>query len=302
VDIVLIIIEMNLKSDIVMNNRFIGALWCAVGMLGLSGCGGGNVDTASGADDAISQFKMVQVLKSAERDYLCEGALFADSLSLYSKVNVAVEWPVQMGGYDIRPLQDSLIARAFLHPKESLEQSMMASLDNPQGSDTYKMVRVDSIPDRSSAVVLYHGTVVSSVAFSPRFIVYQIMSSMYEGGAHGLTVSTFLNYDFVKGRVIDFDSAFLPESSEALLNAVKEKLMSDNGVESLKELDAKGFFTDQLFLSRNFYLQGYNVVFHYQPYDIAPYSTGAVDVSIPFYVISDYLSPDVVEMLSKDSF
>ncbi|MCM1505206.1 MAG: RsiV family protein [Muribaculum sp.] len=267
--------------------------------LGLWGCGHSkNTDW----DYEINDFKVVQVVKSAERDYLCEGALFADSLNVYSKVNVAIEWPEQMGDYNIRPLQDSLIARTFIHPRRTLEESILSSLDNPQGSDTYKMVRIDSIPDKSRAMVLYHGTVVSSVAFSPKFIVYQILTSIYEGGAHGLTVSNFLNYDFAKGEVIDFDRAFKPGSEEALFDVVKGKLMADNGVSSLKELDAKGFFTDQLFLSHNFYLQGYEVVFHYHPYDIAPYATGAVDVRVPFYVVSDYLSPEVLEILSEDSF
>ena len=283
----------------IMKYSRIGLLACAAGMLGLWSCGGG---AASQGAVKIDEFKVVQVVKSAEKDYLCEGAMFADSLNVYSKVNVAIEWPEQMGNYDIRTLQDSLIARTFLKPKKTLEESILASLDNPQGSDTYKMVPIDSIPEMSRAMVLYHGTIVSAVAFSPRFIVYQIMSSVYEGGAHGLTVSQFLNYDFTSGKVIDFDSAFKPGSAEALLDAVKDKLMSDNGVSSMEELNEKGFFTDQIFLSKNFYLQGYDVVFHYHPYDIAPYSTGAVDVRVPFYVISDYLSPEVVEILSKDSF
>ncbi len=276
-----------------------GSLACAVGLLGLSACGHSQ---KMDWDSEINEFKVVQTVKSAERDYLCEGALFADSLNVYSKVNVAVEWPEQMGNYDIKPLQDSLIARAFIHPEKTVEQSILTALDNPQGSDTYKMVGIDSIPDKSKAMVLYHGTVVSSVAFSPKFIVYQIMTSIYEGGAHGLTISNFLNYDFAKGEVIDFNSAFKPGSDKALFDIVKGKLMADNGVSTLKELDAKGFFSDQLFLSHNFYLQGYDVVFHYHPYDIAPYSTGAVDVRVPFYVVSDYLSPEVLEILSEDSF
>ena len=285
----------------VMNRRilFVGVSACVLSLAGLTSCGGGEQKSGYGE---IDEFKIVQVVKSAERDYLCEGALWADSLNVYSKVNVAVEWPLQIGGYDIRTLQDSLVARSFLHPKANLEESILASLDNPQGSDTYKMVRVDSIPDLSSAMVLYHGTVVSEVAFSPRFVVYQILNSVYEGGAHGLTLSRFLNYDLVKGRVVDFDSAFKPGSSEALFEKVKSKLMSDNGVSSLKELDEKGFFSDQLFLTHNFYFQGYDVVFHYHPYDIAPYATGAVDVRVPFYLIGDYLSPDVIDMLSEASF
>lgn len=282
-----------------MKYSWIGLLACSAGLLGLWSCVGGGT-TAN--VDKIDEFKVVQVVKSAEKDYMCEGALFADSLNVYSKVNVAIEWPEQMGGYDIKALRDSLIARTFLNPKRTLEESILASLDNPQGGDTYKMIPIDSIPEMSKSMVLYHGTIVSAVAFSPRFIVYQIMSSVYEGGAHGLTVSQFLNYDFASGRVIDFDSAFKPGSAEALLKAVKDKLMADNGVSSMEELASKGFFTDQIYLSKNFYLQGYDVVFHYHPYDIAPYSTGAVDVRVPFYVISDYLSPDVIKILSEDSF
>ena len=282
-----------------MKKSAISILVSGMCIAGLCSCsGGGNPES----DGVINEFKVEQVIKSAERDYLCEGAWFSDSVGVYSKVNVAVEWPEKMGSYDIKPLQDTLIALSFIHPERTIDQSIIKALDSPQGSDTYKMVMVDSISASVKAMVLYRGTVVSSIAYSPRFIVYQIMTSSYEGGAHGLTLSQFLNYDFVEGKVIDFDNAFKPGSHEALFSAVKNKLMADNGVESLAELGSKGFFTDQLFLSHNFYLQGYDVVFHYHPYDIAPYSTGAVDVRVPFYVISDYLSPEVMDILSKDSF
>jgi hypothetical protein len=66
--------------------------------------------------------------------------------------------------------------------------------------------------------------------------------------------------------------------------------MTQYDVSSLAELDAKGIFSDQLFLTHNFYISGDSVVFHYNPYDIAPYSEGAIDVVVPYLQIADYVN------------
>ncbi|WP_295731864.1 RsiV family protein [uncultured Muribaculum sp.] len=266
----------------------------------ITGCSKKN-SNAPESDSRINNFQVVQTIKSAERDYSYTGAnaVFNDSIPVYSKVSVTIQWPDKMGAFNIKPLQDSLMAAIYESPKASIDETILAALEAPRGKDIYKMEPVDSIPTQKLAMTLYNDKIASAVTFNPNFIVYQVMSSIYDGGAHGMSVSRFINYDFDSARVITPELAFRPGSDEKLLDAVKNQLMKMYGVSSLKDLNGKGVFSDQIFLSKEFYLQGYNIVFHYNPYDIAPYSTGSIDVPVPYYTISEYLSPEVLRLFAS---
>lgn len=253
------------------------------------------------SDSRINNFEVVQTIKSAERDYSCVGAdaVFNDSIPVYSKVSVTIQWPDKMGEYNIKPLQDSLMAAIYESPKASIDETILAALESPRGNDIYKMEPVDSIPAHKLAMTLYNDKIASAVTFDRNYIVYQVMTSIYDGGAHGMSVSHFINYDFDSARVITPELAFRPGSDEKLLEAIKSQLMKMYGVTTLQQLDSKGVFSAQIFLSNEFYLQGYNVMFHYNPYDIAPYSTGSIDVPVPYYMIRECLTPEVFRLFTS---
>lgn len=252
-------------------------------------------------DNTISNFQIIQTVKTATRSYICKGAnaVFADSMPIYSKVHLTIQWPEELGGFNIQPLQDSIMSAIYENPKTSIDETILAALDSPEGSDTYIMEEIDSIPSAEQTMTLYRDKIVSAITFSPSYIVYQIMTSSYNGGAHGMSVSRFINYDFDSTRVITPQLAFKPGCDETLLKAIQEQLMAMCQVRTLSELDNYGIFSNQIFVSPEFYLQGYNIVFHYNPYDIAPYSTGSIDVPVPYYAIRDCLTPEVLSLLAS---
>lgn len=92
-------------------------------------------------ESTISNFQIVQTVKSATRNYICKGAnaVFADSLPIYSKVHLTIQWPEELGGINIQPLQDSIITAIYETPKTSIDETILAALDSPEGSDTYIM-------------------------------------------------------------------------------------------------------------------------------------------------------------------
>ena len=287
-----------------MNLKFYTPM--VAGLLMLSACSqsasnGNNED--SGTTEGISNFEVKQTVKTLERTYACKGAsaVFDDSIPVFSVVRMAVQWPDKMGDCNIKVLQDSLLTMMFDDPAINIDESMVRAGENPEGADLFTMQPVDSLP-AEGAMVYMRDMISSVVTFSSQYVVYEVMTSVYDGGAHGLTNSRYLTYDFGKGRVIDANVMFRPDSEDALLKAIKSELMADNGVSTLKELYAKVYFSDQIYVSHNVYLQGYDVVFHYNPYEIAPYSEGSVDVRIPFYEISDQLTPEVLNIFNTIDF
>lgn len=131
----------------------------------------------------------------------------------------------------------------------------------------------------------------SAVSSNSDFISYQITTYSYTGGAHGMTESHYVNYDLDSATVITAANAFRPNTESYVLQAIKDNLMTQYDATSMEELEQKGIFTDQIFTSPNFYLEGSEIVFHYNPYDIAPYSEGSIEVRVPYYQIKNCLSP-----------
>lgn len=268
-------------------------------------CKNGTADnTAQASDNGITDFEIKQTVKSLERNYICEGAetYYDDSTEVYSTVRIAIEWPEVMGGNDLKTLKDSLLATIFDKPEATINASMLKAAENPEGADLFKMKLIDSIPTMKPAMVYSRDMIASIITFSPKFISYQIMTAIYNGGAHGMAESRYINYDFATGKVLTYDNAFKPDSEAELLNAIKDNLMTRYNVSSMKELDKRGIFADQIYVSKNFYLQGYDIVFHYNPYEIAPYSEGSINVRVPYFQIEEALNPEVITLLTDNDF
>lgn len=285
-------------------NLLTGILATAIA-LATGACGSKTSETTTQeTNDGITNFEIKQTVKSLEKNYICEGseAYYDDSVKVYSTVRIAIEWPEKMSDYNLKTLQDSLLASIFDKPAATINESMIASAAKPEGSDIFKMKEVDSIPTSVPAMVYSRDMISSVITFSPKFISYQVMTATYNGGAHGMTESHYVNYDFSTGKVLGYDSAFKPDSEAQLLQAIKDNLMTRYNVSSMKELDQRGIFTDQIYVSKNFYLQGYDVVFHYNPYDIAPYSEGSIDVRVPYFQITDCITPEVTRLLTDNDF
>lgn len=258
-------------------------------------------DNVSEVSSAVNNFEITQVVKTAQRNYLCTGddAVFGDSLPVYSVSTVAIQWPEKLGNYNIKLLQDSLKMMAFGAENGEIDEIIVSALDHPQGEDLYEMTRVDSIPYNKECMVLYKTVISSAVAFSPQFIVYQVMTSMYDGGAHGISLSRYITYLFNSNRILDIPTAFRPGSETGLLDAIRDQLMTQYGATSLDELNDNGIFTDQLYVSPNFYIHGYDIVFHYNPYDIAAFSEGNIDVSVPYQALAEYLTPEMLSIMER---
>ncbi|MBO5991249.1 MAG: DUF3298 domain-containing protein [Lentisphaeria bacterium] len=105
---------------------------------------------------------------------------------------------------------------------------------------------------------------------SEKSVSFKIVSWSYTGGAHGMTdtkVGTVRN-----GKVMKLDD--LPENIKKLW---QQALDSHPDIKTIKEYSADG----KPQITDNFYLDGKGIHFIYQPYEIAPFSSGTIDVFVP---------------------
>lgn len=244
----------------------------------------------------VENFEVNQVFKTGQSVFhiLDQNA----EQDTYTMASVALQWPLRFGDNDLTALQDSLLMLTFGetgNPDEVIENY----LQHPQGYGDKVLDLIDDLPAEAvgQAMVLSNSVSVSSVGFCERYIVYKVDNYEYSGGAHPNLYSHFLNYDIKNNRVLDFNDIFVENSEEALLKIVTQHLLGNYFAESLEELGEKsGIFTDQIYVSRNVFLIGDSIIFHYNPYDIAPWSEGIISVKVPVYELRRLLTPEVREL------
>jgi hypothetical protein len=137
--------------------------------------------------------------------------------------------------------------------------------------------------DFPNSALVWEAQIDGEVMFqSPKIISIAITSYVNTGGAHGNTTISFLNFDAVTGKrilnknLIKNEAAFKEAAKPYFEATIKEE--------------------DVLFDSDNFQLPaniGYNeegIVLLYNTYEIAPYSTGIIEFTIPMNEVSSYLT------------
>lgn len=279
----------------------IGALAAGSIVCGIA-CSSPTSETNNPINPSIKNFEVNQTIKTLSKNFACEGeeAMFDDSLKTYSNVQLYVEWPNSLGGKNIAPLQDSLVKA--LCPDTvitGIDAALTTSASRPEGMNQFKITAIDSIPQDKPSMVYSKMTSITVKSFNPDYVVYKISNYTYSGGAHGINESHYINYDLNKGEALNFEKIFVPGYEDLIIDKIKDALMEQYSVSSIEELQERGIFTDQLFVSHNIYLEGSDVVFHYNPYEIGPYSLGSINVYIPNYAINEILTPTARELLSK---
>lgn len=116
---------------------------------------------------------------------------------------------------------------------------------------------------------------------SPEIISISITSYVNTGGAHGILNISFLNFESITGKQIINTELFTN------IGAVKQ-LAQIHFNEAIKEKDML-FESDKFELPENISYTEDGLVLLYNTYEIAPYSTGIIEFSIPFDEIESYL-------------
>ncbi len=122
-------------------------------------------------------------------------------------------------------------------------------------------------------------------------LCFYIQQYAFTGGAHGLESTDYYVINLMSGKKIAVTDLFR-EGTEARLSELitqdLKKRYCRNNEASLKEA---GFFTDEVKPGINFFITDNGIGFHYNPYDLAPYSFGAIEAFLDFTQVSDLLKP-----------
>jgi hypothetical protein len=126
-------------------------------------------------------------------------------------------------------------------------------------------------------------------------ITLQIGGYMYQGGAHGSTITYLYNWNTKANKPIKLGDIFKADY-EAKLNEIADTIFRKNEKLSDTSSLAQNYFfkNNQFALNNNFMITPLGLRFLYNQYEIKPYVAGQTELLIPYTKIKSLLLPHTV--------
>lgn len=130
---------------------------------------------------------------------------------------------------------------------------------------------------------------------------YQVRVVSYTGGAHDNTKTYNGVFHLEDRETLSLASFFEYETLEDLNEMLRLRLAKQYGCESVEELESKQIFfaPAEIEATENFYVDDTSINWTFDPFDIAPYSTGVVVISLTWDEVSALLKKDAPFYASK---
>lgn len=273
----------------------------------LASCGSDAHKTA-GVD--ITEFPVNEVILTANRTYR---VIPVEGDTVYLDQYASIHWPVELGPTDIGPLRDSLLAYCFSADSTAAKRHTTdANIDTARkaierflvdtsalADSTALITAVESIPapatDGSEPMCYFNNVTATVMELDEQKATFQVTTSSYLGGAHPISAIRPFTYDFAEGRVLTVDNMFTAQGRDSIMPVIVSALARQLDVPE-RRLDRAGIFTSQLTYPGQPYIYNNVLYFHYNPYDIAPYSSGMIDVAVYPYEVERWFTPGISDL------
>ena len=265
----------------------------------LSACGNnsGENNTQSATNDSlITSLPLSMNIKSAEKSYKITSN--DPEFTCYLTISTSVQWPEAISDYDIKPLQDTILTLMYPdvkdpHDVNSAITQFVSDAKSLELGD--EISEVDTVPQFSIDNQVYYAKCqLQMMEISDELVTLSITRSQYMGGAHPMTLSIPFTYDFDNSEIISFGWLFKDGADENLVPVLKEAIATQLNM-TVRDLDDS--LLSDFKVSDLVYILNGHIVFHYNPYEILPYSFGAIDAVIYPSQITDILTPQAVTLL-----
>lgn len=136
----------------------------------------------------------------------------------------------------------------------------------------------------------------------PGFLSLKNTISDYTGGAHGMEVVLWTNYDIQGKRKLLLTD--LVRDMEALRQIAESRFRKQEKLSDTSSYGGSYFFDNDAFsLADNFGLTADGLLFHYNPYEIKSYAEGPTTLVIPYNALGDIMtekSKRLLEVMSGE--
>lgn len=146
-------------------------------------------------------------------------------------------------------------------------------------------------PENSGAPLDWnYGEYMDFRIYQDRWIVLSREKDYYTGGAHGMRDKTYYTVDLAELKNLSHEDLLTAPESPEFYGLVLEALREKDGLEKDAPLSSGIYFYDAPETGSSFFPGPEGLGFHWNPYEIAPYSEGPVEVVIPWEKIEGLLN------------
>lgn len=135
-------------------------------------------------------------------------------------------------------------------------------------------------------------TQADTVYAGPKALTVKLETFAYTGGAHPNSTLRLYVFDRETGRTLSLTD--LVSDTTTLLNVVERTFREQQALLPQTNLEERGYFLrdGRFFLSANVGMSRTGLVFYYNPYEIAAYALGPIEVTVPYNQLDGILRAD----------
>ncbi|MDE7149160.1 MAG: RsiV family protein [Bacteroidales bacterium] len=217
-------------------------------------------DSEMGEDEALEKDTLAAVESVADGDQLAEPSLGHGLAAV-----ILARYPLEKGGFD--DWSQALVARYLSEYRQDL-------------SGFAAEIAAGRFSPNAAAYELECSQLLEVATEDA--LVWKTLLYVYTGGAHGMQTIQYLNINPKTGEEITLDEVLKPEMRPAVRDRIRAKLSAGAYGNDLFDLMA-------VEIPAQFRLGGDSIVFQYQVYEIAPYVSGPIAVSLTKAELADCL-------------
>jgi hypothetical protein len=156
--------------------------------------------------------------------------------------------------------------------------------------NSYKTELKDEKPDSISSAMLNYAqsTSMQVVSNADGLLSLGFKNYMYAGGAHGNHNTKLVTYDIKNKKVLTLDDVFKPNYQKVLNAAVMRTARRYFGVKPNQSLEGSALVT-KVEANNNYAIGKKGILFNYEPYEIASYAQGEIELFVPFDDVKNIL-------------
>lgn len=253
------------------------------------------VASCSGRGDTADN-SMTFTTRSGSGTFTLKGTarIFGQDSDIVYSDSVSLLIPQSLRGDVSSELLDSITSIALGETGLPIGQAIERWIETSAKATGYIPVADDNAraADIAQGFDYVFGTVCN---LTPDLLVYRIRIESYEAGAaHGMTATRYLNYSIDKGELLTLRRLFTNEGISKLPARIAEQAKATEDVLGPTDITA-------LPANDNFYISSADeIIFAYQPYEVASFAQGQINVSFYPYELIDYLTPEAIAMFGLE--
>jgi hypothetical protein len=212
----------------------------------------------------------------------------------YPPAQAAFVNQVLYSSVDLDSYKDRVVNEQRTNYRKSL--SYLADID----SENLKIFDLDGVEIDDVESSNWHYTE-NFIPISPRYrgIVIERTKETYTGGAHGMLTKRYYVLDLESQKLLKIDDFLSDYQGDRMRDLIYDELRKYSGLKNDQPLSEGIYLNDEPELTFNFFINDEGLGLHWDPYEIAPYSEGAIQIMLPWKKIRPLLLNSGMELLTK---